>query len=173
MKILTGLLLTVFWIICTAACGEISHTKNLGVGNERPANINFQSSAANSIADEGNKTALNENSRPSKSEIKSIDFYNFSFPTDSDKQITLKNGRFESEDERYSNRYSLESVAYADFTNDGENDALINLSKLTACGSSATYNYFYIYVNQKKSPKLVWRLNTGAQANGGLKESHN
>ena len=170
MKILTGFLLIVFWSICTTTCGEVSRSQKLDVGNERPANVNLQSSAVNSIADEGNKTILNENSRPSKSEIKSIDFSNFSFPIDSDKQVKLKNGRFESEDEHCSNQYSLESINYADFTEDGENDALVNLSKLTACGSSATSNYFYIYANQRKSPKLVWRLNTGVQAYGGLKE---
>lgn len=171
MKISIKLKLILILSFSAFACGTFVQSEDLAA-NRKTADQNFQSATANLPKPENSVVSTNENRQLTKSDFQSVDFYNFTFPIATNKEIKIKKGRFEFEDKHCLNSYKVESIDYADLTNDGAADALINLSKITACGSSARTDYFYVYSEDKKQTRLEWQFVTGTQANGGLKEFH-
>jgi hypothetical protein len=107
-----------------------------------------------------------------KSQIRKIDFNNFMYPGFQDKRIYLKNGKQEITRECGGTIYSLDDVAYVDFTGDRREEALVQITDFSGCGSSClTYNY-YIYGIRHNRPHLLWKLASGCQGLGGVKRSH-
>jgi len=106
------------------------------------------------------------------SPISKIDFKNFTYPwteglsSGNEKTFTLKNGEVPFE-RKGQMGVSLEKTSYTDVTNDGADEAIINLSITT--GGSSVPNIVYIYALENKKPKLLWSFDTGDRAVGGFK----
>jgi hypothetical protein len=64
--------------------------------------------------------------------------------------------------------YYLDSIAYADVTGDGGEEAVVIIEELT--GGSATPHWVFIYGNGEGRSRLLWSFQTGDRATGGLKE---
>lgn len=64
--------------------------------------------------------------------------------------------------------YYLDSIAYADVTGDGGEEAVVIIAELT--GGSATPHWIFVYGGGDRSPRLLWSFQTGDRATGGLKE---
>lgn len=103
-------------------------------------------------------------------QISSVDFRNFGFPGFHDKRITLKDGKQEITRECGGTIYTLKDVLYVDFTRDGNEEALVPIEDFSGCGSSCVSQNYYIYTLRKGRPYLLWRLATGCQGLGGLKD---
>ena len=103
--------------------------------------------------------------------IRKIDFRNFTYPwtedlsTKDEKTFTLKNGELPYEKEQIG--VSLAKVEYGDLTEDGQEEALINL--VVETGGTAIPNMVYIYTLENEKPRLIWNFETGDRADGGLK----
>ncbi|HEY0457579.1 MAG TPA: hypothetical protein VGC97_00410 [Pyrinomonadaceae bacterium] len=108
-----------------------------------------------------------------ESPIRSVDFGNFTYPwteemsSADEKILTLKNGKREFVINGQIG-VSLSKPEYGDVTNDGEEEALINLSVQT--GGSSMPNMIYVYTLENKKPKLLWSFDTGDRAEGGFKK---
>jgi len=67
-------------------------------------------------------------------------------------------------------RLQVTEVKYIDFTEDGEDEAFVNLREFGGSGSSYCNQHYYIYTMRNKRPYLLWKLSTGSKAIGGLKD---
>ena len=113
---------------------------------------------------------LNESSN---SAIGKIDFGNFKYPSIwkwLKHPVKLKNGELEFEEDRCGTTISLEEIKYLDFTNDGEDDALVILHNHTACGSSSNQFAFFVFTMRNKRPQIIWKFTTGSEAHGGTRD---
>lgn len=117
------------------------------------------------------KTAENfparfENSKDlsSYSKIEDVDFRNFTYSFIDN--FTIINGEkpLGSTDET---GYRLRKIQYADLTNDGKNEAVINIQTLFATNRS---NIIFIYTLENEQPKKLQHILSGLNANGGLKD---
>lgn len=105
-----------------------------------------------------------------KSQIRKVDFRNFSFPGLWEKHINLRDGKLEViSPSEGCNSYTLKSVDYADLTGDGKEEALIHMDNFSGCGSAGYIDYYYIYTLRNNRPRLLWKYSTGNDAQGGLK----
>ncbi len=87
--------------------------------------------------------------------------------------FTLKNGDLQIDDPNCPYyKYTLERVYYYDFDGDGEEEALVHVSDLTGCGSSAFYQYFYVYRVSHGHLRLIWKFSSGDDDSAGLKHFH-
>jgi hypothetical protein len=103
------------------------------------------------------------------SQIRTVDFRNFRFPGFYDKEIRLNNGKQEITRRCGGTIYTFQEVLYVDFTGDGGEEALVSVEDFSGCGSSGvSYNY-YVYTIRSGHPFLLWRLATGSEGLGGLK----
>lgn len=105
------------------------------------------------------------------SEIRKIDFKNFSYPS----EIVVKNGKLDLSENSPSKipsllEYTVEHIQYADFTNDPKEDALIDLTTLAGGGSTIYLHGFYLYTLRNRKAHLLWRITTRSEADCGLKE---
>jgi hypothetical protein len=91
------------------------------------------------------------------------------------KPIHLVNGEdvtesssFVADGQKYSQYqgFTLESVEFAEVTDDGKEDAIVVL--LYHTGGTQTTNYVYIYSFADGKPKLLAYCHTGSRANSGL-----
>lgn len=149
-------------VLCITSCQKDSVNKNL-------------SSSPESTQDRSvTNTPLTVEPTPNlNSPIRKIDFKNFTYSwtedlmSDDEKNFTLKNGEipFVMNEQM---GVSLSTVEYGDVTNDGQDEAFINLGIQTE-GSSVP-NMIYVYSIEKGKPKLLWSFDTGDRAEGGFKK---
>jgi uncharacterized protein (DUF427 family) len=105
------------------------------------------------------------------SPIRRVDFRNFAYPSFWTRgRIEVRNGTLETETEHCMTEYSVQSVSYLDFTGDGKDEALIQMTDFTACGSSGVSHYYYIYAMRSNRLRLLWRFSTGSEGICGLKD---
>ncbi|HEU0299779.1 MAG TPA: hypothetical protein VFR37_10000 [Longimicrobium sp.] len=64
--------------------------------------------------------------------------------------------------------YYLDSIAYADVTGDGREEAVVTIEELT--GGSAIPHWVFVYGDGERNPQLLWSFETGDRAYGGLKD---
>lgn len=105
-----------------------------------------------------------ENSKDlSYSKIEDVDFRNFSYSFINN--FTIINGEkpLGKLDET---GYRLRNIQYADLTNDGKNEAIINIQTLFVVNQS---NVILIYTLENEQPKKLQHILSGLNANGGLK----
>jgi hypothetical protein len=110
------------------------------------------------------------------SAIRAVDFANFTYPAEPIYSTGVKN--FTLKDGEYSGRridgasepepVSLVHKAYGDVTNDGQDEALLVLTK-SVRGTAIPY-YVYVYSMQRDKPKLLESFETGDRAEGGLRQ---
>ena len=113
---------------------------------------------------------LNESSN---SAIGKVDFSNFKYPSIwkwLKHPVKLKNGELEFQEDRCGTNISLEKIKYLDFTNDGEDDALVILHNHTACGSSSNQVAFFVFTIRNKRPQIIWKFTSGSEAHGGTRD---
>src|SRR5918993_1370779 len=80
------------------------------------------------------------------SSVRSVDFANFTYPALwTKKPFRLKNGRLELVHDHYLTEYALKGVSYLDLTGDGKEEAVVEVTDFTACGSSYSTSYIYVY----------------------------
>ena len=112
-----------------------------------------------------------------QSDIRSIDFKNFTYPafcvSEETENITVKDGEFSQEKEMdgYVDRFYFKvfDVSYGDLNGDRRDDAII----LTVCNTGGT-GYFsegFIYSMRSGKPNLVARIPGGDRAEGGLRKA--
>lgn len=101
----------------------------------------------------------------SYSKIEDVDFRNFSYSYVDN--FTLKNGELPvgKMDET---GFRFRRIQYADLTNDGQNEAIINLQVDYAVSSASL---ICIYTLENGQPKKLWHILSGVFANGGLKDA--
>jgi len=104
--------------------------------------------------------------------IRSVDFRNFMFPGIFEKHITLRHGKSTVKTESCETQYELDDVIYRDLNADGQEDAVVSIDDLQACGSSCRSYNFYIYTIKNNRPRLLWKFSSGCQGAGGLKDFH-
>ncbi len=101
--------------------------------------------------------------------FKKIDFKNFTYPSfHLERRVKLKNGEAESEKDRWS--ASFGAVKYVDLTNDGKEDAIVELSETSVGVSSSTSISYYIYTIRNAKPLLLWKFQTGSESDCGHKQ---
>jgi hypothetical protein len=105
------------------------------------------------------------------SPIRSIDFANFTYParpifSGDIESFTLQHGKYQGTDAY--NPVNLAYLAYGDVTRDGVEEAFVVLSE-SIRGTAIPYTV-YIYGLQNNGPKLLWSLQTGDRADGGLRQ---
>ena len=106
------------------------------------------------------------------SPIRKIDFENFSYPwTDNqgDGNFTLKNGKKARVGEG-DIEATLQKVEFGDVTNDGEEEAMLNIYPWS--GGNCSCDMVFIYTLQNKTPKLLWSFDTWDKADGGFKRAY-
>ena len=106
-------------------------------------------------------------------EFRSVDFKNFSYPTNIRGTITLTDGEQNFHNpEGGGDMFRFVEVGYADLTGDGKEEAIPRLS-VVSCGASCDggSDLFYFYSSGKNKPRLLSRLETGSAGYGecGLK----
>ena len=155
--------LPVFGIIAIlAACttGRSNHPSSAITGNPSPVS----------------QQVATERQALSNQAIRSVDFANFTFPRlrelgDSRKTFTLRSGELKPTHDKNGMveemGVTLQSIAYADVTGDGGEEAMVVLSMVT--GGSAIPHATYIYALEDGKPKLLWAFSTGDRAEGGLR----
>ncbi|MDQ3062325.1 MAG: hypothetical protein M3R14_05605 [Acidobacteriota bacterium] len=151
----------------------LSQVKSVNKNSVTENNLIVQNS---SIANEPVETKLKENDKQSyssqiNSEIRKIDFRNFSYPD----EVIVKNGKLDLSEKsplKTPSRlgYTVEDIRYAHFTNDAKVDALIDLTVIAGGGSTIYKHSFHLYTLRKRKALLIWRVTTGSEADCGLKE---
>ena len=117
--------------------------------------------------------APNEEPKNVPSEFRSVDFKNFSYPTNIRGNITLKDGeRIFYNPEGGGDIVNFVEVGYSDLNGDGKEEAIAHLS-VASCGASCDggSHLFYFYSSGRNKPQLLSRLETGSAGYGecGLK----
>ncbi len=103
------------------------------------------------------------------SSIRKIDFKNFSYPqTDEYESFRLKDGTKNPKKDEDGAR--LQNIEYGDVTNDGIEDALIDISPLMDGNCQCEMVFVYTIKNNKH--KLLWSFNTWDRAEGGFKKAY-
>ena len=103
--------------------------------------------------------------------IRKTDFRNFTYPSFWSKgRIKIKDGKLSTESKHCMTEYSVEGVKYLDLTGDGDEEAIVNVSDFTACGSSGVSQYYYVYTIRNNRLRLLWRFSTGSAGLCGLKD---
>lgn len=101
--------------------------------------------------------------------IRNIDFKNFTYPDKTGKNIfTLTNGK-EPFGQMKDIAFSLKSIEYTDLTNDKADEAIIHISIEYGAGSSGL---LYVYTLEKNTPKILWYVESGYDAEGKLKRAY-
>lgn len=115
-----------------------------------------------------------------RSPIRQFDFLNFTYPNRSSgyrglrSQLKFTDGEFElyNPEEHFIWLISAspESIIYTDLTNDGEEEAVIEM--FSHSGASGGEHFIYIYTMAGNRPRLLWFFETYASGTdiGGLKE---
>ena len=115
-------------------------------------------------------------SQQGSSNIRSVDFVNFSYPWtpdlgDAKTSFTLRNGERPATRDNHGLIDKMgvffQSVKYGDVTGDSIEEAIVSLSIQT--GGSATPGLIYVYTVKENRPTLLWLRSTGDRANGGLR----
>lgn len=111
------------------------------------------------------------------SPIRKIDFKNFTYPwypTDyppphGERKITLRDGEMKVDAPRNIDRLraGLANVSYADLTGDGKEEAIVTV--VTNFDPNGSVACIFVYTLRSNEPKLLWSLETGDRANGGLR----
>ncbi len=117
---------------------------------------------------------------PEESEIRNIDFRNFTFPQlpsgkCSAKWIRLTDGRYDAPEVLGPHRIPskdcwsvvFEKASYGDVTGDGREEAFVIL--FAELGGNSSYEDVFVYTLKQNEPRLIWRFMTGDRANGGLR----
>lgn len=107
------------------------------------------------------------------SAIGKFDFKNFSYPKIWQKgSVKLKNGCFgESAKTALGGcEFTLDSLDFVDFTEDGVEEALVNIGNFCAAGSSSFAQSLFIFEVKNKKLKNLWKLNTGSESYCGVKD---
>jgi hypothetical protein len=93
------------------------------------------------------------------SSIRSVDFTNFRYPALWTKRpFTLKKGRLEFVHDHCFTEYVLKGVSYLDLTGDGKEEAVVEVADFTACGSSYSTSYYYVYSMRNRRPRFLRKL---------------
>ncbi len=101
--------------------------------------------------------------------IKEIDFNNFTYPDKKGRSIfRLINGE-EPFGKMKDIAFKLENIQYADLTTDEEDEAVVHISVQYGADSSGI---LYIYTLENNKPKILWYVESGYGAEGGLKSAY-
>ncbi|MBA2732308.1 MAG: hypothetical protein H0U54_05400 [Acidobacteria bacterium] len=115
-----------------------------------------------------------------KSQIRRIDFLNFAYPNKSlgygtiQSAIELTGGEFEisnlKENFLWLVSASPDNITYADLTNDGEEEAIIEM--FSDSGASGGEHFLYVYTMARGQAKFLWFFETHGSGTdiGGIKE---
>jgi hypothetical protein len=108
------------------------------------------------------------------SPIGKFDFKNFTYPKIWQKGfVKLKDGCFGemiTEPGLAIEIYTLNSVDFVDFNNDGVDEALIKVAFFSGSGSSGVSENYLLYNLKGKKLNLLWKIGTGVRAYCGTKE---
>lgn len=118
----------------------------------------------------------NEKFRIPSDGFERLDFENYTYPhtfnyNDRKIRFKLKDGTYEFDFDGDRGWFSLGDTFYLDLTGDNKKEAIV-LLWYVSCGASCDGGaaIFYIYSLQNKTPKLLWKYETGSFAYGnGLK----
>jgi hypothetical protein len=101
------------------------------------------------------------------SSIRKADFKNLSYPqTDEYEGFKLKDGtKNQKKDE---DGAKLQNIEYGDVTNDGIEDAMIDISPLM--DGNCQCEMVFVYTMKNSKPKLIWSFDTWDRAEGGFKK---
>ena len=100
-----------------------------------------------------------------------VDFRNFTYPGIwYNQSFRLKDGQVEVEHEHCVSLYTFDEVKYLNLAGGSQEEALVTVKDLTACGSSSASLYFYVYSFTGRRPRLLWKFATGADSSAGLKD---
>lgn len=117
-------------------------------------------------------TSIPTPSPKSNSNIRKIDFKNFTFPWTEDQGapdlFTLKDGKKEGAEGEIG--AWLQPIEYGDVTNDGEEEAMISIYPWS--GGNCQCYMVYVYTLENKKPKLLWSFDTWDRAEGGFKRAY-
>lgn len=103
------------------------------------------------------------------SSFQKVDFKNFTYLSfHLERTFRLKNGEAEIEKDRWSANFG--AVKYVDLTDDGKEDAIVELSETSVGGSSTTSFLYFIYTIRSGKPFLLWKFATGSESDCGLKQ---
>jgi hypothetical protein len=114
-----------------------------------------------------------------ESKIRRVDFMNFAYPNRSlsyrgiQSSIELTNGEFElynpKEPLRWLISASPDAIIYADLTNDGEDEAIVEM--FSHSGASGGEHFIYLYTMRGERPRLLWFFETYGSGTdiGGIK----
>jgi hypothetical protein len=93
------------------------------------------------------------------SSVRAVDFANHTYPALWTKQpFILKSGRREIVRDHCFTEYALKGVSYLDLTGDGKEEAVVEVTDFTACGSSYSTSYYYIYSVQNQRLRFLRKL---------------
>jgi hypothetical protein len=123
-------------------------------------------------------TLLITGSISAQSNIRSVDFKNFTYDADycggeKSKKITVKDGKFQKEmdpdaqiDAMY---YEIYGIEYGDLDGDGKEEAIL----LSMCNTGGTGNFTeaYVYKIVNRKPVRIMLLSGGDRAFGGLRKA--
>jgi len=132
---------------------------------------NANSSLNNSV--ENAKTETADSGAKAQSEIRQVDFKNFTYEPfcagEDSSKITVKNGEYSREkgDDKLS--LNVFEVSYGDLTGDGSDEAVV----LTVCNTGGTgqFSEGFIYGMKEGKPALLARIEGGDRAYGGLRSA--
>ena len=151
-----------------SACQKNS-VENINSSSPQPAPVVSQTSESSPTSDSNSNLLITKSN--SNSPIRKVDFENFTYtyPQDSSYKFTLKNGTKEQIRDKEDGAI-LQKIEYGDVTNDGEDEALIDIYPLT--GGNCQCEMVFIYTMQNDKPKLLWSFDTWDKAEGGFKKAY-
>ena len=127
----------------------------------------------------GQSEAINKEAQ-AKSLMREVDFKNFTYPKlptgkCSMNEVHLTDGKYQAPETvarkiPITDCWSVDfgGVSYVDVTNDGEEEAIVQL--YAEAGGTESSEDVYIYTMRTGSPVLLWKFATGDRADGGLRQ---
>ena len=98
---------------------------------------------------------------------RAFDFANHTYPAFwTTKPFRLKDGRLEFVRDHCLTEYELRGVSYRDLTGDGKEEAVVEVSDFTACGSSYSVSYFYVFSMRNGRLRLLRKLSSDYDPGG-------
>jgi hypothetical protein len=132
------------------------------------------SNAAQTNSPDNSKDASVDSGANPQSEIRSVDFKNFTYEPycagEGTQKIAVKKGEYTLNKNEYDRMYfTITNVTYGDVNGDQSEDALI----LTICNTGGTgqFSEGFIYGMKDGKPELLSRIEGGDRADGGLRSA--
>lgn len=148
-------------------------TSSCFVSSRKDASETTNSNASSANSAENSKTETADSGAKAQSEIRQIDFKNFTYEPycagEDSAKITVKKGEYaldKGDDKLF---FAVTDVAYGDLTGDGSEEAVI----LTVCNTGGTgqFSEGFIYAMKDGKIELLTRIEGGDRAYGGLRSA--